>query len=62
MRQRIFMTPAVIEEHAQKESGCQNREQQRLCSLYSVFEVEVGQKPASAVRFADFALTGFRPT
>ena len=27
MRQRIFMTPPVIEEHAQKESRRRNREQ-----------------------------------
>ena len=30
MRQRIFMTPAVIEEHVQKESGRQNWEQRRI--------------------------------
>ena len=30
MRQRIFMTPAIIEEHAKKESGRQNWEQRRI--------------------------------
>ena len=30
MSQRIFMTPVVIEEHAQKESGRQNWEQRRI--------------------------------
>ena len=30
MRQIISMTPAVIEEHVQKESGHQHREQRRI--------------------------------